>query len=295
MIIAELYQNLSKKALFPRLEKTANFVTKDLEIDSIIGRLDPKSRNHLLNIGTGIEIEVENCLVVPGLSRMWEITEDPSLRNNGAEYRSRYGTRIYELWDMLRNFRDMVDTARKEHGKQFFDFSERTSIHVHLDVRNFTTDQLKNFIWLYILLENPLFKFADESRKHNVFCVPLRESNMLGRYEHIQSYLNEWSRYCALNLQSVSKFGTVEFRHMSGRSNPRDIYLWTLLLGLIQTAAWQYDTGQLWREIQELKSSSQYDRLLSSVFMGATKFLYWDPQDFDDAVSDAKLMISHER
>ena len=123
----------------------------------------------------GIEVEVEN---VPNAHheqfKFWKKIVDGSLRNNGYEYVS----------PPLRG--KLIEAALLEldsHLKGMnphYEFSDRTSVHIHMNVRHLTPEQLVMFLITYIALEPLFFKYTEKvpnsQREENNYCVPVNAS-----------------------------------------------------------------------------------------------------------------------
>lgn len=162
----------------------------------------------------GIEFEAEN---VPGTFgedtnealAHWRITEDGSLRNNGAEF-------VTEPID-LRAAKEAIDEFYLVKEKFGFLSSIRTSMHVHADMRNDTYKELGGVLGAYLLLEPLLFLLCSEEREENIYCIPFYRT--CTAVDHIREILlkhrnlwNQINKYSALNLGSLRTFGTIEFR-----------------------------------------------------------------------------------
>ena len=106
------------------------------------------------NALVGIEIEVENMgngNYVPAY--YWQVKEDGSLRNNGVEF-----TSIPLRASQVEYALDVYNRSVTQNNTP--DYSPRTSVHVHLNIRDLTWDQLKNLIILYCLFEKHFFHIA---------------------------------------------------------------------------------------------------------------------------------------
>ena len=120
----------------------------------------------------GIEIEVEQITraFMQELSeQLWFNTEDGSLRNNGREFVTppiRGKQIIYSLDEFYRLLPDKAD------------FSDRTSIHIHVNMRNATFEELFNVLMIYLVFEQMLYRFAGNTRYKNIFCVPIQETKL---------------------------------------------------------------------------------------------------------------------
>lgn len=164
----------------------------------------------------GVECEIESVnreltpwSTIPGVN----IQDDHSLRNHGIEL----------VWRTPKNLEDSVKLFQNIHQRLvFFDrsqkFSERTSTHVHMNVRSLETTQLLTLLQLYILYEEIFFLQAEPSRRESIFCMPLTETHLpsVYHYRNVGDYYSKWSKYTALNLKRLSDLGTVEFRHLQG-------------------------------------------------------------------------------
>ena len=254
-------------------------------------RIPEKPLLSILNRGCGVEIEVENAIGVSG-GGYWTTTGDNSLRENGIEYLTRYGWRVGNIKRALECLEEDFDNKRKANKHPLFTFSERTSVHVHLDVRQFTNEQLSNLLVLYTLFEKPLFNYVLRHREHNVFCVPLTESDLMGESNAIWDLVMEWDKYCAVNLKSLRTLGTVEFRHMQGNCDAKYIWEWILLLSLLVRAAERMPSKDLRNMILAIKTQSHYEKLFNDVFRGYAGLLHWHPEIVDSAASDSKLFFN---
>jgi len=243
----------------------------------------PLQQKIWFNTAIGVEVEIEQ------VGRMachgWEWKLDGSLRNSGMEFVTEYGCRVW-------NFPQRIANLHKTLNKHFphREYTERTSVHVHLDVRRFDELQLANLLILYTLLEDPLFALCPPHRRENIFCVPIRESMGLPIFD-IWKYVDGYQKYTALNLLCLPAFGTVEFRHQHGTDQPNALIPWVLLLSLIKMVAQTIDHEQLKGMVSGLKMSSQYDTFLQTLF-GPWAAMIRRSSSLDLSVSDAKFFFN---
>jgi hypothetical protein len=181
----------------------------------------------------GVEIEMENAVAVG--STYWRATNDGSLRDNGVEYvLSQPLTGV----DLLRALDELEHIV---HDNGFTPtFGERTSTHVHVDVRDLDKEQLTSYILMYMALEIPLFKLCGEDRESSNFCPSYRQAesqvvaiNKLikaNRFPSVHRVLLGSERYAGCNINSVHKFGSLEFRGHRGEYRKEPILLWINLL-----------------------------------------------------------------
>lgn len=282
------YFGLQNKALSPRLEKTKGFEVSNEHCQMFLDNLSPVFRNTLLNRAFGIEIEVEE------VSRKllfihWTHGNDGSLRNNGAEFITKFGCRLYHLDPIFDEFIQTVVRERTR-NKKAFDFSERCSVHVHIDVRDLNEEQLANVLTLYLLFEKAFYQLIGEDRYHNIFCVPLLETlpdTSLNIFETVKVS----KKYSALNLACVADKGTVEFRAMEGNMDPQRIFPWLYILAALVTYAKLSDRQELMQRIAELKTTSLYRNFAEDIFHNLIRFLVIDEAIIDQAATDIKLFV----
>lgn len=242
-------------------------------------------QRYILNLGMGIEVEAENAIGYKGLRDWWNIGEDGSLRGAFAiEATSPFGERIHSIWPQIMR---LCGVAKE--GK--WDFSERTSIHIHLDSRVLSVSQVANLAALYTVFEDSLFKFAGTARAHGIFCIPIRKMDILGIPDSMLSYLQQWEKYSAMNLKTLKSFGTVEFRHMEGNHDPEKLGIWIMLLSCLHAAAVRMTVDEVKAEVSKLRSQSHYSEFAQKVFYGFAKYLSLDGPEMLCAASDAKCFF----
>lgn len=188
-----------------------------------------KDAYHLVEIGpevvtrdfiTGCEYEIEEILSLGGLNMdVVSVVEDPSLRNNGREFT----TPPLNFEGQLFYFEHIHEELKL--GKN--PYSDRTSIHVHVNVRELTVDEVKQFVLTYALLEPLFFEYVGEVRKGSIYCVPLNYTYLPSIYKYnLQTLHSKWHKYTAFNILPLSEYGTVEFRHMYGTGNLETFKFW---------------------------------------------------------------------
>lgn len=184
-----------------------------------------KVRDHygLSNKGVGFlcgcEFEIEDIKSISSVvDNCFIIEDDHSLRNKGKEFKTQPSD--YE------NTLELFDTLHKGLALGPAPFSERTSIHVHVNVRELSIEQLRQLMLVYALFEPMFFDFVGETRQGNIFCVPLSYTYLPSMYKLSPLSLvdsNKWHKYTAFNMLPIRELGTVEFRHMYG-TNDREVF-----------------------------------------------------------------------
>lgn len=161
----------------------------------------------------GTEYEIESIRSFEEVNKVIanDITIEPdnSLRNSGLEFK----TKPCNLEKSLFIFKILFSTLEFKNRNEAF--SERTSIHVHLNVADLNKEEAKEFVLLYALLEPVFFKFVDKSRQNNIYCVPLNFTTLPKYYSSdFNTMANFWHKYTAFNILPAKQLGTFEFRHM---------------------------------------------------------------------------------
>ncbi len=233
----------------------------------------------------GIEAEVENVHRTLSLPDFWSIKTDGSLREGGMEFTTvplppkQSMQAVLLLWIVL--FKLI-----KEGGPEF---SWRTSNHVHLNVQELVEEEFKKLLLLVSATEPLLFSWVGRDRLDSNFCVPLTQSTS---FNNINNYLRgkislmdlatSWPKYTAVNLCRMFTFpyspindpvpnqhpalGTMEFRHLGGTPNVKDLFAWQSLIVMLFRASVQMSLGDLEKQIKGVTTLLKYQDLLSDVF-----------------------------
>lgn len=220
----------------------------------------------------GIEVEVENVMQIDAHIpiMLWTIKEDGSLRNYGKEFVTP-GVIPVSLSEGALNL--LFNGLNKD-----IEFSNRTSIHIHQDVRQLRLDQMVAFVLTYAAVENLLFKFVGNNRRNNIFCVPITEAGLLENLGNdpkrfISSINSSWSKYTALNLLPIPQQGSVEFRQLPGTNDVVKILRWIEMLTCFKTFVYKYDYHHIVNTIIELNSNSRYHQFVEMVFGDMAAYL----------------------
>jgi hypothetical protein len=164
----------------------------------------------------------------------FQCKEDHSLRNSGMEYVSA----PLERDALLNQFVELHKWLKLDQKKE--PFSERTSVHVHVNVSSMTMQHAKNMMLLYALFEEFFFSMVKPERRANIHCVPLTETHLPAIYNKNIPYLRDrWSKYAALNLIRMSDLGTMEFRHHHGTGDTEEMTAWLKVLDNLWTLSRQ--------------------------------------------------------
>lgn len=184
------------------------------------------------DIGLEIEMEGSNIPHKDYTPPYWRKEVDRSLRGESAEYVLRYPLKIEELREAL----DSLQATFNIHDTVFKP-TYRAGIHVHINVQQLTPVQLVTFICAYFMLEEVLLRFCDKTRLGNHFCLRMSDASYsLDRLvefvqkQDINILNNEDLRYASLNVTSLFKYGSVEFRALESTLDFDRILNWAGVL-----------------------------------------------------------------
>ena len=221
----------------------------------------------------GIEIEIEKVPIHKHIAG-WEPVPDGSLRNDGIEYVSVpvRGQNIHYLLHKLL-------TESKKEGAEF---TERTSNHIHLNVRRMTVEQLVTLLITYVVVEQSMYRYIKHmgfDRHRNIFCVPLSESQHYLGLPYLIYLLKQndisgvvdvcahmWKKYSGLNLLPIMTQGTIEFRQLPGTFEIDFILDWINIIQSLRLFALSHTLEEVKGMIFDLNTNSNYQIFLQEVF-----------------------------
>jgi hypothetical protein len=194
--------------------------------------------------GVGIEVELEGIgNLNPPTPSGWRLVPDGSLRNGGVEYVFDGPTGGAEFYNRMMRFGESVEGLSSPPL-----CSERTSVHVHIDVRHLEYPQVWNMMVLYTIVEPYLFTLCGDSREHNIYSLSYEKGqgqiSSLARMRTLQQLLRlgveHRPKYSAMNINALLDFGSLEFRGMEGTYDVPRIINWTNHLLSLYEYAKQY-------------------------------------------------------
>ena len=174
----------------------------------------------------GVEIEIEGDDVYFPSVPQWERTEDGSLRGSSIEYFLSPPLTKMDTINAIHCLKRELESGGIEPI-----FTSRTSVHVHLNVLDLTLKEWWNIIFLWGVFEDDMMEFSGEERKHNNFCLSLKDASY--SFHVLEEILennfipnNPNLRYGAINFPCTGKFGTLEFRSMRGTLDIEVLSTW---------------------------------------------------------------------
>lgn len=212
-----------------------------MKVHEIIGK------GNISGVRYGIEVEYENSRLslqdLEGLHTKWIVVEDGSLRNNGRELVAKHPltqTGLTKAGEEFVRHRDEVEGN--------MEFTCRCGLHVHINVRDMTLEQLRTFLYVYATIE-PYLENEWNERAMNLFTPSLSKAPMvmralrifLGDADTLGALRERWlSKYASVNTLPIFTYGSVEFRMHPSTSSWDDIYRWCQLLNRLRTFSMSY-------------------------------------------------------
>lgn len=226
----------------------------------------------------GLEIEAEGKKMDEVHNKYWRTEDDGSLRGRYPESRAEFVLNKPIPRDEVKA---AVNLLLNDLEGAEFDFSFRTSVHVHMNVQQLTYPQLLNVIYTYLLLEEPLTTYCGKERKGNRFCLRLSDAEGMldsikllfqGEGREMLDIPHDEIRYSAINLEALRKYGSVEFRAMRGNADPEVIDTWVGALDSIKKYAMgKADPLEIYNDFEQSSPSAFLKQVLGDYAMA---FIY---------------------
>jgi len=248
----------------------------------------------------GIEIELEGIFEKSYFNYLtyWATDSDGSLRNGGLEVKY---SRPLCGEDINHSIKELYDKI-EEYDRLAFNrirLSERCATHMHLDVIQYDQKQLVDLIVFLIIFEKSLFRLTGIEREKSQYCIPiynnkslLKNIGLIGSKPFISKELFMTSKYSNINLESISKFGSIELRSFRSTLDPAELLSWIRVVLKIKEAA-KFTSVPL-TNFPAHVSETGFDVFLESIFGDdADLFMYPGYQsDLMNGIRTAQDIIS---
>lgn len=191
----------------------------------------------------GIEIELEGMDsdgefgdAMESLSG-WNIVGDGSLRNHGIEFITYPVSGRYIEDNIDSMFYNIYSKTTEDN------FSERTGIHIHINMFSESSAMLSSMLLLWLIVEPAFFRITHPSREHSPYVLPWGSMS----YDTVQRVLkgieggdlSGTHKYHALNFASIREHGTVELRIPHSDITKDKLYLYINSLIWLKSTARQ--------------------------------------------------------
>ena len=184
------------------------------------------------DVGIEIELEADNIPGEDSVYPIWRKEADSSLRGESAEFVLRQPIPLSDIGDALGVLEKQFSKYKTKIRPTY-----RAGVHVHVNVQHLTPIQLVNYMCCYFLLEEVLLRYCDETRIGNHFCLRMSDASFsldslvdFILNEDINRLNTEDLRYASLNITSLFKYGSVEFRALESTTDFDRINTWASVL-----------------------------------------------------------------
>lgn len=191
----------------------------------------------------GLELEIEGTNLPHRIDdgKVWQVKPDGSLRG-GLEYVFTAPLGSVNTKAAL----DQIQAAMEASGANLT-YSYRTSTHVHVNVSNLEVEVVKAMVALFTLFEDEYINFCARTRKSNRFCLGVKDAD--GVVDNLRKFFIEArvpdegrGKYSAINLCTLARFGTLEFRTLEGTNDWNRVFTWVRALLALRKAAKDIET-----------------------------------------------------
>lgn len=223
----------------------------------------------------GIEVELENASSIRvSSSSLWSVKNDDSLRNNGRELVLVEPLAGADLMNALNQLAIVYKENTQLHC------SERTSLHVHVDVRDLTVAQVRSIMAVYVAVESALYSACGKNRYNNIYCPGITASttmaqsmrNMMQDNSKFFDGILGWCKYSGINLRAIAELGSIEFRMHEGTVQIERVHGWVnLILSLVEYAI-ERDPTTVLQDAEQLNP----ELLLELVFKDNVQYINID-------------------
>ena len=240
---------------------------------------------------TGVELEFSNAeTILPSeVSYLWHIDTDHSIRGPHPRELTFAGA-------LPPTLAEAAILALPDMGLGGFEINNTCGAHVHVDVRDLTASELRNVLFLYLVVERTLYRYCGAGREASNFCVPLSRTLSEVFAPFLRSEVPDIPnniRYCGLNLAAVRKFGSIEFRMHPASKVITDIINWVNICCAIKVHGRKYHTA---KDVYR-RCLLEPEEFLRSVFGDLVDLLYVDgttKEELLEGIMDAKDSYLYE-
>jgi len=214
----------AKKPGVPGLALNRPIYTGNVPLGTIGLELEMEGRGLIANSGDLFDV------AGPITGARWQAKPDGSLRNGGIEYVLSTPCAVDEVDSLVNGLFEKLDTAGSK-----VENSNRCSTHVHINVGAQRINVLTSILILWAVFEEQLIKWHGVNRTRNHFCLGFKDSNTtLNLWKtllrHGQTPREEGGKYSALNVLTLWRFGSFEFRCGQEPNDPEKAIVWAKFL-----------------------------------------------------------------
>ena len=188
----------------------------------------------------------------------WKIVTDASLDGTGGEIVSP----ILKGVEGAKQLETILDALDNLEGIRV---NVQCGLHVHLDVNDLTVAEIQSVYERYADYESQIDMVMPRSRRGNNSRWCASVTNTAGRIKNVRgrtksALANAAGRYYKVNLQSLTRYGTMEFRQHSGTLNFDKIINWvSFLMAFVEKSA------KLSNQVKTPKTNRVYSTVRNAV------------------------------
>jgi hypothetical protein len=198
----------------------------------------------------GVEVELEGREIIDRtgvLGKYWSAHNDGSLRQlRPGDQAIEYVLNKPTNWENTKFAVNLLCKFLTLPDKKVYD-SYRTSIHVHVNCLQETMGTIYNYITLATIFDELLVSQNGEHRIGNNFCLRMKDAEGVihDLMESIANHgnvngIHQNNRYSSVNIGSLLKFGTIEFRSLECTTDANRILHWIETCQAMKQAAREY-------------------------------------------------------
>lgn len=237
----------------------------------------------------GLEIEAEGDNMREHRSDFWHTEDDGSLRGEFPNSRAEF---VLNAPILAKDVPVALDELIASQKDAEFDFSFRTSVHVHVNCDTMNRDEILAFIYLYFVYENVLMHYCGEGRQANRFCLRLRDAEyqietvmkIASNERYLMDLNGDAIRYASMNLASLSRYGSVEFRGLRGNMDKEVILPWVGILIALRKKAIELRNPMA---VHEYLASKPFEEIYNEVFGKYAEVFRYEgmERDYNEGIS----------
>lgn len=210
----------------PLMKEIVNQARLHLERAGVRGINGPLTANYPDGVAMEFEVELSREKSIPDYNAPgWVVKGDGSLRNLGIEYVSPapvvYKVGVDNLGHLFDKFKELEPVIEDK-------VAARTGFHVHTNIMNRTLVQTLTTITTYWLIESVVSSCCGSLREGSLFCLRAKDApgqvnflnisliNARRSKKIFENFSERELKYAGLNLYTMIKFGSLEFRLMKG-------------------------------------------------------------------------------
>jgi hypothetical protein len=216
--------------------------------------------------GVGLAMLTEHGMGKHGADWPWQYKADGSLRGESCEWvlnRPVAKDKVNTVLSMLWESKDALRGAR-------FNPSRRCGVHIHMNVQDLTELQVFNLIGTYLAFENLMVRWAGEDRQGNLFCLRASDARELidalvqaKQAGNLNVAMTDQIRYASVNINSIGRYGSLEFRALGTPAEPQKISQWVRMLYCIRDLSLEFKSL---RDLLYTLSASNAKEMIARTF-----------------------------